>query len=286
MTNDFCIYVISHQRSGRVHTIGALRRAGYTGPIRVVVDDKDPELDEYREEFGEDLLVFSKDDYEDRIDLADNEEGHQTPLYVREACWDFAEEMGLTYFCVMDDYYDWFGHRIGPRGQYLSSTFWVKDMDSILDAFVEYMKDAPITSIAFSQGGDWIGGEGNTYGGLAAKRKVMNSFVLSTERRFTYKGRLNDDVNTYVLLGSRGQVFLTYMPVQLNQGHTQEQAGGITEEYLRFGTYAKSFYTVMMAPSCTTVTVMGESNLRPHHRVSWRHAVPKIVPEKHRKADS
>jgi hypothetical protein len=75
------------------------------------------------------------------------------------------------------------------------------------------------------------------------------------------------------------------MPIQLNQQHTQEQSGGLTEEYLRLGTYAKSFYTVMMAPSCTTVTVMGESNLRPHHRITWRKAVPKVVPERYRKDD-
>ena len=47
-------------------------------------------------------------------------------------------------------------------------------------------------------------------------RKAMNSFICSVDRPFQFVGRINEDVNTYVLLGSRG-VFLSILQIGLDQ---------------------------------------------------------------------
>ena len=39
----------------------------------------------------------------------------------------------------------------------------------------------------------------------------------------------------------------------------------------------KSFYTVMMCPSFVSIRMMGRTDRRMHHYVSWEHAVPKIL---------
>jgi len=39
----------------------------------------------------------------------------------------------------------------------------------------------------------------------------------------------------------------------------------------------KSFYTVMAAPSCTTIRTMGRTDRRLHHHIDWDKAVPKIL---------
>ena len=78
-------------------------------------------------------------------------------------------------------------------------------------------------------------------------------------------------------------LFLTYMGITLDQAMTQDGSGGMTDVYLDSGTYLKSFYTVMMAPSCVTVRDMGEQHRRLHHRISWDHAVPKIISGSYRK---
>lgn len=41
------------------------------------------------------------------------------------------------------------------------------------------------------------------------------------------------------------------------QMQTQKNAGGMTETYLESGTYLKSFYSVMYAPSCVKLNTMG-----------------------------
>jgi hypothetical protein len=53
----------------------------------------------------------------------------------------------------------------------------------------------------------------------------------------------------------------------------------MTEAYLDSGTYVKSFYTVMVAPSCTSIRIMGPIHKRLHHKINWRTAVPLIIPE-------
>jgi hypothetical protein len=76
------------------------------------------------------------------------------------------------------------------------------------------------------------------------------------------------------------------MQVKLDQNQTQGTAGGMTEAYLESGTYVKSFYTVMYAPSCVKVGVMGDprsGEVRLHHVIDWPRTAPCILREKHKK---
>jgi hypothetical protein len=59
----------------------------------------------------------------------------------------------------------------------------------------------------------------------------------------------------------------------------------MTEMYLDSGTYIKSFYTIMYAPSCSKVIRLtaNKKATRLHHRISWEKAVPKIVREEWKK---
>jgi hypothetical protein len=90
-------------------------------------------------------------------------------------------------------------------------------------------------------------------------------------------GRINEDVNAYVGLGNLGKLFITVPRIRLEQVTTQANAGGLTDIYLDLGTYVKSFYSVMYAPSCVKIAEMGVTNKRLHHMVKWKHAVPEIV---------
>jgi hypothetical protein len=127
-----------------------------------------------------------------------------------------------------------------------------------------------------AQGGDFIGGFAGSIW-RQPKRKAMNSFVCLTDRPFQFLGRVNEDVNTYTHLGSRGYLLMTCMWLALQQQQTQKNSGGMTEEYLNSGTYVKSFYSVMYQPSSVRVAVMMSRYPRIHHQVRWRYTVPKIV---------
>jgi len=111
----------------------------------------------------------------------------------------------------------------------------------------------------------------------------MNSFICSVDRPFNFIGAMNDDVNTYTVLGNRGELFFTMPLITFAQRTTQANEGGLTDMYLRFGTYLKSFTTVMYLPSCVKVSIMGDKHKRLHHKINWKYCVPKILSEEYKK---
>ena len=282
--NNFAVFILTHGRPDRVSTYKTIKRQGYTGDIYLIVDDEDPTLSQYQDIYGDEVIVFSKDDvvqYTDDIDLYG---GRKSVVYARNACWGIAKDLGLDYFLQLDDDYQYFAHLftsdLKPQFDFISN------LDGLFNLIFSYLNTATnITCLALAQGGDFIGGvENNSFAKtIGTKRKVMNSFFCSVDRPFHFIGILNDDVNTYVTLGNGGMLFLTLIQVRLQQHETQQQGGGLTDLYLESGTYVKSFYTVMMQPSSVHIYEMGVNHKRLHHKIIAKYTYPLILSEKHKK---
>ena len=249
MRDDFCAFILTHGRPDKVLTYRTLRRAGYTGKIFIVVDDEDKTRHQYIAEFGKQVLVFSKADIASRFDEADNFGDRRSIFYARNACFDLAKLVGCKYFIQLDDDYHEFQFRVDRN--YDQAYFPIRKLDAILSEMLAYYESIPALSIAMSQGGDFLGDNGGHASWV--KRKAMNSFICSVDRPFSFMGRINEDVNTYTNLGRCGELFMTIGAVQLGQKQTQKNSGGMTELYLDSGTYVKSFYSVMYAPSCVKI---------------------------------
>lgn len=281
----FAALILTHRRADRVFTYETLRECGYTGPIYLVVDTSDPEIGEYQAQYGDQVIVFDKADVAGTFDIGDNEPDMNGVVYARNACPGIAEELGLTHYLVLDDDYTYFAHRwvdTRPDGSEWLAWAYTRELDHVIKMFLEFLDTSGAATIAFAQAGDFIGGaDGAIRRGYS--RKVMNSFFVRTDRPVGFLGRINEDTTTYVVHGNRGELFFTLTSFSLNQMTTQSNPGGLTGMYLHSGTYVKSFYTVMMAPSCTSVAMMGESHRRMHHRVMWRNAVPQILPARYRR---
>ena len=287
MSNSrFGVLILTHGRPDKVHTIKSLRKQGYTGDIFLVVDNEDKTREDYIAKYGEDMVyIFDKKKYADAVDEGNNFDERRTITHARNASFDIAEKIGLRYFIQLDDDYTQFVYKSDSNKQYKESK--IKDLDNIFKYLLDYYKSIPAATIAMAQNGDFIGGkQSRTFQQATLKRKCMNSFICDVERRFQFVGAMNEDVNTYTTLGSRGKLFLTVTLVSLIQMTTQSQAGGITDMYLRFGTYAKAFTTVMMMPSCVRVAMMGDKHKRLHHNIKWRYCVPVILHEKYRRVES
>jgi len=271
--NNFAVFILTHGRPDNVITKRTLDKSGYTGKIYYIVDNEDKSADKYIKNFGsENVKVFDKKAMADSIDEGNNFDERRTITHARNACFDIATDLGIKYFIQFDDDYGNFSFRY-ERG------LMVKNMDNVFDSFLDFYKSTNVETIAFSQGGDHIGG----FAGTKMKRKAMNSFICSTDRQFRFVGAMNEDVNTYTTLGSRGSLFLTFTSLQLNQKPTQSQDSGITDMYLRYGTYCKAFTTVMMMPSSVRVSMMQSTNQRLHHSIKWKNTTPMIVDESFRK---
>lgn len=288
MRDDFAAFILTHKRPDRQKTLNLLQRAGYTGKVFLVVDDEDPTLDEYKRLYGDRVVVFSKDAGRAITDDADNHPKGRSVVYARNMCWDIARSLGVRYFIQLDD--DYQGIEIRQKSDLSQcSARPYGYADDIFSALIEWLEcDPRILSVAMAQGGDLIGGP-NKSKGVWSRRKAMNTFVCATDRPFKFRGRLNDDVNTYVALGRRGHIFLTTMQALMHQPRTQSAPGGLTEVYLESGTYAKSFMSVMWEPSCVKISVLGgpckgkPGYWRIHHYIDGPKAYPCILPERYRK---
>ena len=285
MSKNFAAFILSHGRADNVVTYRTIRNAGYSGRIVVIIDDEDKQQSEYRERYGDELYIFKKKEIAETTDHGDNFNNLRTTTHVRNAIFKAARELEIDSFVMLDDDYTDFRYKFTAKGEYGD---WLikKNLGSLFESTIQFLEDAPsVACIAYAQQGDFIGGSGSALAQkIKTKRKVMNSFFCITDRPFKFLSRLNEDVNTYVSMGARGVIFLTTSQLSLNQKQTQTNAGGMSAAYLEGGTYVKSFYTVMYAPSCTTIQPMGPVNPRLHHKINWRNAVPKILNEIWRKA--
>lgn len=277
MRSDFVALILTHGRADNVVTYSALRKHGYTGSICLVIDDEDDQREEYEKRYPGEMVVFHKAGVE--CDTYDNRKERRVILFARNASFDIAAQLGYRYFIELDDDYESFSTRFNKAGEFREKK--ESDLDSVFTAMVEFLENnANVSSIAMGQGGDYIGGNnGSRVKEITMWRKAMNSFICSVDRRFAFMGRINEDVNTYTLLGSRGVLFFTHNLVCLHQKETQSNAGGMTGAYIDGGTYIKSFYSVIGMPSAVKISVMGNKNMRIHHKVNWRYCVPVILPE-------
>lgn len=283
MATDFAVFILTHGRARNVKTYATLRKQGYTGPIYLIIDNEDAAADRYRKRYGDQVIQFDKAAEAARCDQGDNFPKRNSVLYARNACFQIARDLGVEYFLELDDDYSEICYAFAA--DLTVQNHGVHNLDGLLTAILEFYKAIPALTVAMGQKGDLMGGpESSALEQLRLKRKTMNSFFCSVNRPFQFVGRMNDDVNTYLNVGNRGGLFLTFFNAVVNQTMTQSESGGLTEMYLEFGTYVKSFYSVMFAPSFVKVAETGTRHRRIHHRINWDAAVPKIMNERYRKA--
>lgn len=276
--DDFGVLILTNKRPDRVKTYKTLKKGGYSGRIYIIVDNLDPTIDEYKKIFGDLVVIFDKEEISKTFDKADNFNDMRAICYARNASFVIAKNLGLKTFVQLDDDYTDFSFRFDKNLDYNPKT--IKNLDFIFDKVIKFMNETNIDTIAFSQGGDFIGGEYSDFSQtVKLKRKAMNSFFCKTDKPFKFLGRVNEDVNTYTYSASLGLLLFTMNQVSLTQMQTQTNSGGMTEMYLDSGTYLKSFYSVIFQPSSVKIGILNSKFKRIHHIVSWKNTVPKILRE-------
>lgn len=285
---DFAVFILTHGRPDNVKTLSTLKKCGYTGKIYFIVDNEDKTIEQYQKNYGiENVKIFDKKAMADEVDEGNNFDERRTITHARNACFKIAKEIGITYFVQLDDDYTAFEWRYESKDGKKLKVHKITNLDKIMKLHLDFYKNTNFKSIAFAQGGDFIGGvENPTVKKRPLMRKCMNSFFCSTEREFKFVGAMNEDVNTYTTLGSMGELFGTIPMISLTQTATQSNKSGITDMYQRFGTYCKAFTTVMMHPSGAKVSMMNSTHQRIHHSIKWINTTPMILEERFKKSES
>lgn len=278
---NFAVFILSNGRPDKVITVETLLKCGYKGKYYIIIDNLDNTAERYKEIYGDKVIVFDKEDIARRYDTGDNFNDMRSIFYARNASFEIAKKLGIEYFIQLDDDYTYFAYRFDSNYHFIYKQ--IKNIDFVFEEMCKLYDRTGALTVAMAQGGDFLGGIGGFGKDIRIKRKAMNSFICSTKRPFQFVGRVNEDVNTYTLLGTRGELIYTVNVVALNQLTTQKNKGGMSEMYLDNGTYLKSFYTVMYAPSCAKISVLNSTYRRIHHKIKWNNCVSKILSEEYKK---
>lgn len=279
---DFAVFILTHGRADNVVTHNTIRKHGYTGPIYLICDNEDDQLEAYKAKYGADAVkVFDKQKAYDDTDTMDNFNEHRAIVYARNESFKIAKDLGLKHFLELDDDYDRIEFRYPKYGKLLTKD--VRNMDIVIESMINFLDKSGALTVALCQNGDFVGGAQGDNCKKGLLRKTMNSFFCRTDTPIEFKGTMNEDVVTYTTEGSRGNLFFSLVPVAIKQIQTQSLSGGMTEAYSESGTYIKSFYAVMSMPSAVKISMLNSAHKRIHHKINWNNCVPKIISEKYRK---
>ena len=284
--DKFVVIVLCHCRPNKTTTITTLRNSGYTGKIILLLDDEDMTIEQYRQLYSDNIIdTFSKDEWLQKTDTMNNNPNKNCAVYARNACFSIAEKHGFKYFCQMDDDYTTIPYRyIIDKTLYRENEV---NLDLVFRYYLEFMESSnKIGAVAFAEPGDFVGGVGSNLNRRQYLNKCMGSWICFVSRPLKFFGVLNDDVNCYSVYGSRGTLFYTFNFIMIDTPPTQSVSGGMTDIYLQFGTYTKTFYTLLCCPSFVKVDVFGGKQYRIHHKFNWENAVPKLISDSYRKVSN
>lgn len=279
----YAVFILTHGRPDRQYTYDLLQKTGYDGPVFFVIDDQDVTAEEYKKRYGDKVVVFDKNKWWGKTDTMDSWHRMDVVVYARNAVFEIAKDLGFRYFVVLDDDYKNFEHRYEEEGKLMTIT--PKNIGKIFEASFRFLIDSGVLCYCWEQGGDFIGGVNGRYRNRVV-RKIMNAYFFDAQRPVRFKGSLNEDMVASLYHGLMGDVIISSCDMSIQQVQTQKQSGGLTEAYLDVGTYVKSFYAVMMNPSCVKVADMGDpksGHLRMHHRVRYDLSAPMIISDRWRK---
>lgn len=281
--DDFAIFILSHGRAKNVRTAKMLKKYNYSGKWFIVVDTDDDQIELYKSNYGDEhIIVFNKDDIDGTFDIMDNFTGRQVPVYARNMLFPVAKSLNLKYFLELeDDYPNIRARKVDADG--VLRSYYYKCFDDLIEPMIEFLETSGAVTVCWCQTGDLIGGKGSKVYREQVSRKAMQTFFCKVDNSFEFIGRFNDDVNMYVTLGMRGQLVMSIRNVSIDQECTQVNDGGIKAMYQKFGTYVKSFYSVMLHPSGVKIHTMGDRYTRIHHTVEHDHTYVKIISGRYKK---
>lgn len=275
----FSIFITSHNSPNECKSFDSLRTAGYTGNIHIVIDDNDPQFDAYKKVAN--VLVFNKQEYVDKLDIGMSKENPQLAavLYARAAVEDFAKDMGLDYFIVMDDDLLGFRYRYVKDNKLCSKP--VENFDEVIYNYIEFIKASNSLCLSFAHDGSFIGGAECVLSGKMLERRSCHTLYLrDASKEFNWRFAVNEDYVTSLLYANVGELMFTLPFVQRTISGMNDRKEGMHDLYESTSEFQRAFYNVIACPwTCSVAEYKGHKVVRTNKNIAY----PKIISDKYRR---
>lgn len=246
MRNDVAVFIITHNRAEKQLTFNCLRKAGYSGEIYLVVDNQDKELEIYKKNYKDKLLIFDKKEYAVNVDTHINKFPMNGALFARNACVDFAKKLRKKFYFVCDDDIRRLNIKDGHSGKMVTQKI-SKNVDKVIESLVRYLEDTNITAIGMPEDGAYIGGM-NGYVKDGVKFTLSKFMLYRTDDPVIYESIMWEDTAAVIRDLQIGKVEFSPMILSTNTPENGTNAGGCKEMYAKSSNYTNVFMVLMSRP--------------------------------------
>ena len=276
----YAAFILTHGRPNNQKTYNTLKELGFTRKIYLVLDDQDPTIQQYIDNYGEEnIIVFNKAKFIAQTDTGLSEPVSKFAVFARNAIESIAQEMGYKYFIMMDD--DIYKFRLRQDVDGSLKTFPLNGIiDEVFDACFRYVDSANLACLSPGvskvyrcgvQALDW----NNKY------RICVNCFFRNGAFKVNWRLNMFEDLITNLDCSTEGQVWLTYIPLQADLGEFNGKVeGGNTDVYRTFDGFKMAFMSIVSHPECNDMKFFN-GHWKPVTHTST--AINRIIPEKYKK---
>lgn len=277
----FAVFILSHKRADRVETYDTLKNSGYTGKLYVVVDDRDPMLSKYRERFGDELLVFNKQEYIDKTETMETSKLESSAVYARNAIEQYAVDLGLDVFGMFDDdiiklRYRWVD---GDKIRSLS----VKVLDKVFEIYSYYILYTGIACVSFPFVMFYVSGKQYLDRRISEYRHTYQIHIRNSHIPVNWTGIINHDTITQLLTMQQGYIWWSLPYVVFDAKPMNKDSGGLKEVYDALSDFDMAFLAVMSCPFCCTVTTSKGARSSLQIKENKHTSYPMIISQRYKK---
>lgn len=283
MNSNFAVFITSHKSPLDCPSLKTLLSHKYSGQYYIVIDDTDTCSDDYVRIYGDHLLIFNKEEYVAKCDTGYSLDmaPRSVVIYARMAVEDFATQLNLDNFLIMDDDVTDFKFRYQDGSKLI--TLPVHDINEIIKLYTDFQNDTGISCISFGTGNFYIGGlNPQTF---VDRRTISNTFFRTTKIPFKWTMSWFEDLASSVNCGKFDQLVYTLPFVQIHTRpqYTQSEKktmSGMALAYLNSNPFERQFGSVMLNPSGVSVQVKYDKFIA---TLNMNNVFTKVISDKYRK---
>ena len=284
------IFITSHHSPHNCRTLDLLNKLGYSGEYRIVIDDEDKYINDYKIKYKDNLVVFNKQYY---IDITDSpyrpgEKPKACVVYARNAIEDYCLHNNIKIFCVSDDDltsidYKTVRHDLqGLRVEKLK----YGDINYILDEYVNFLLNSKFAVTGFGTDDFYFGYHSVVSGVSLQKWSLSNFFIRNRDIDIKWLFPM-EDFDTAICDGVRGKIHLPHLGIKLTVApqYTQKNGkvtgdNGMINFYQNTNDFIRAFYSVIIQPSFMRVKENKSGQYIPSTNRNFSH--PKIISSKYK----
>lgn len=272
------IFIPSYHRPTQLKTVKYFVKLGYpVGLLHVFIDNEADDISEYEKEaksVGFNLHIFDMEEARRRYDYVHRpSKARRSAGQARNMFYDFAENMGIDFYVVIDD--DTNNYQVRPFGIY-KRTAQLHDFEHMFIEVEKMMRKFHIGLFGLSQ--TWELFEPGAQAKLV-RHKIMNTTF--TFRPYVYRGERgvqDDDTSQFVTALNEGYFIASfYTGLVLLQTQSATQSGGLTDLYAECKLLNKALIAPIQYPSAIHAERQTMNGNRLHHRIKYRYLAPKIL---------